>query len=550
MDSLTDVQYVQQKIAALKTEHQEFLPLWREIAEKQAPTRGRFLETKQKRAGEKKYAKILNNVAGRALRDATSGIFAGTASKATKWFTLETFNPELMRLDAVRTWIYQAEESMRAVLGDSNFYSEYPVCITELLLFGTSAMSQLPSDTTITRFHTHTIGSYLIANNSEGVVDTIVYTTPLTPRQILQKYPETTPEQLRTPAMQMSAQTYEVSQLVEPNPNYNPDKLLPEFKRFRSIHFLHGVNDTEAILRKSGFDKFPTYVVRWSVADDYAFGVDCPGMVALSDVNSLQQREKDKAKAIDRHVRPKLKGPASLSGMKLNDKESDIVIYDADNSREGLSPIFQVDPRIQEMRQDIEAIEQAVLQSYFVDLFRAISSMQGIQPRNQLELSQRNAEALLLLGPVLERVQRELLSNVLATTFSMCMEANVFSEMPPELEDGALNIRFISSLAQAQRSQDLAALGDFTQFAGAVASALPYVADKIDGDANIDLYTNLRGVNPLVNRDQEAVGKIREAQAQAAQQARQLENEQKAASANVQNASAEKARAEISGQAG
>lgn len=543
MDS--KLQLIELKLGSLKSEYDDFVALWREIATTQAPTRGRFLNEKRKQ-GDKKYARILNNTAGRALRDATSGIFAGTASPSTKWFTLETFNPELMRLDAVRRWVFSAEETVRAVLRDSNFYSEYPNTISELLLFGTAALTQVPSFDSITRFYTHTIGTYYIGVNNEGVVDTIALIRKMTARQMAQQFgKEKIPAQLRTEQSQTAKTTYEVIQFIEPNEQYDPKKLESKYKKFASTWFVRGYPEAEAVLRESGFDKFPTYVPRWSVADEYAFGVDCPGMVALSDVNSLQQRERDKAKAIDRHIRPKLKGPSILAGMKLNDKDGDLIAYDNENSREGLSPIYQVDPRINEMRQDIQAYENAVLQAYFVDLFRAISSMQGVQPRNQLELSQRNAEALLLLGPVLERVQRELLSNVLTTTFAMCLEAKLFPEMPPELENGALNIRFISSLAQAQRSQDLAALGDYTQFALSVGQALPYTADKTDGDALLDMYVNLRGVNPMVARDQKQVGEMRQAQAQQAQQSQQLQAEQQMASANVQNATAEKARSEI-----
>lgn len=543
MDS--KLQLIELKLGSLKSEYDDFVALWREIALMQAPTRGRFLNEERKQ-GEKKYTKILNNTAGRALRDATSGIFAGTASPSTKWFTLETSNLELMRVDAVRRWVFSAEETVRAVLRDSNFYSEYPNAISELLLFGTTALTQMPSFESVTRFYTHTIGTYYIGVNDEGVVDTIALIRKMTARQMgLQFGKDKIPAALRTQQSQVAKTTYEVIQFIEPNEAYDAKKLEAKYKKFASTWFVRGFSESEAILRESGFDRFPTYVPRWSVADEYAFGVDCPGMVALSDVNSLQQRERDKAKAIDRHIRPKLKGPTVLAGMKLNDKDGDLVTYDNENSREGLSPIYQVDPRINEMRQDIQSYENAVLQAYFVDLFRAISSMQGVQPRNQLELSQRNAEALLLLGPVLERVQRELLSNVLTATFAICMENKLFAEMPPELENGALNIRFISSLAQAQRSQDLAALGDYAQFALGIGQALPYTSDKTDGDALLDLYVNLRGVNPMVARDQEQVGQMRQAAAQQAQQAQQLQAEQQMASANVQNATAEKARSEI-----
>jgi hypothetical protein len=538
------IQYCDERISSLKTEYDEFVPQWRELAQELAPTRGRFLQEKRV-LGQKKYTKILNNTAGRALRDASAGIFAGTVNPYTKWFSFETSNPELMRIGAVRRWIHAAEEIVRAVLRDSNFYTEYPTSLSELLLFGTSALTQLSDFETVTRFYCHTIGTYHIGTNNYGDVDTFAVIKRMTARQLKQEFgEENLPKALLADPIQKSNAVHEVVQLVEPNPQADPRKLDAKFKPFRSIHYMRG---HQHILRESGFDRFPTYVLRWATADEYAFGMDSPGMVALSDVKSLQQREKDKAKAIDRHVRPKLKGPTALAGMKLNDKEGDLVLYDSENSREGLSPIYQVDPRIQEMRQDIEGIEQAVKQAFFVDLFRAISSMQGVQPRNQLELSQRNAEALLLLGPVLQRVQRELLSRVVANTFAICMEADpaIMPEMPAELEGGALNIQFISSLAQAQRAQDLSALTDFAAFSSQVAAASPSAAAKIDTDAVLDLFGTLRGVNPMVMRDQEEVGQIRQAEAQAMQQQQALQAETQMASANVQNATAEKARADI-----
>lgn len=539
----TKLQYLDRRVQSLKGEYDEFVALWRDIAYWQAPTRGRFLEEKKKQ-GDSKYKHILNNVAGRALRDATSGIYAGTASPSTKWFTLETNDPSLMRLDTVRRYVYQVEEIIRNILRESNFYSEYPTSIAELLLFGTSSLSQTFDFETVTRFYTHTIGTYYIGTNNKGQVDTFVLHRRMTARQIEQEFPDNVPPALRTPDSLMSRTTHQVVQLIEPNKNYDPKKLEARFKRYSSTWYIKGQPEQYAILRESGFDRFPTYVLRWTTADEYAWGVDSPGMVAQSDIKSLQTQERNKAKAIERQVRPKLQGPSAIAGLKLNDKDGDTVAFDADHPNGGLRPIWQVDPRIQEMTADIQRYEQAILQAYFVDLFRAISSMQGVQPRNQLELSQRNAEALLLLGPVLERVQRELLSQVLETTFALAMENNIFPEMPAELEGGALQIRFISSLAQAQRSQDLSALGDFTQFAGAVASALPYVADKIDGDFILDSYVNLRGTNPAVVRDQETTDQIRQQNAQAAQQQAQLEQQNLQASANVQNASAAKMTAE------
>lgn len=543
MDSKLD--RIKRRYSSMKAEYDDFVLRWRDIAKWQAPFRGRFLQgNSDKKLDKRTYNHILNNRAGNALRDAVGGITAGTASPSTKWFTSETPDPNLMRIGRVQKWVYQAEKTVAALLRESNFYSEYPVAVAELLLFSTTALIQQDDFEFFTRFQTPTIGSYLIGKNSKGEIDTIAITHRFTGRELLEKFEKEKVRKISPISSDFMDQSFDIVQFIEPNPAYELNALRSDKKRFLSTWYRKDSTDDNAILRESGFDRFPAYVLRWALAEGYSWGVDSPGMVAQPDVRSLQQREKDKAKAIDRHVRPKLKGPTSLAGLKLGDKSGDVIVYDTDSSREGLSPIYQVDPRINEMRQDIQFIEAAINEAYFVDLFKAISSMKGVQPRNQLELSQRNAEALLLLGPVLERVQRELLAPVVETTFQRALEEGVIPPPPPELENGAIEVRFISSLAQAQRSQDLSALGDYTQFAGAVAQALPYVQDKVDGDAILDLFVNLRGVNPAVNRDQEQVSEIRQQRAQSVQEQQQAELDQSQATTEVQRASANKIRSE------
>jgi hypothetical protein len=52
--------------------------------------------------------------------------------------------------------------------------------------------------------------------------------------------------------------------------------------------------------------------------------------------------------------------------------------------------------------------------------------MQGVQPRNEREIIERNEERLLMLGPPLERIQRELLSMLIDRTFNQAIRADIF----------------------------------------------------------------------------------------------------------------------------
>ena len=158
-----------------------------------------------------------------------------------------------------------------------------------------------------------------------------------------------------------------------------------------------------------------------------------------------------------------------------------------------------VNPQLNELMLDIDKVERRIDKAYFVDLFNAISSMEGVQPRNQEELLQRNQERLLQLGPVLERVHGEFLSKMIDRVFNQMVRADLVPPAPPEMQGQELDIRFISSLAMAQRSVVVGDIERLAQFVGGLAGAgFPTAVDKFDADQAIDEYANAIGVPPKI----------------------------------------------------
>ncbi|NIV38373.1 MAG: phage tail protein, partial [Anaerolineae bacterium] len=115
-----------------------------------------------------------------------------------------------------------------------------------------------------------------------------------------------------------------------------------------------------------------------------------------------------KAQAVEKMNNPPLQGPPSLQHVPVSSLAGGLTLFQgADTQGSGLRPIFEVRPPVQEMRFDIKEIQDRVDQAFMVDLFMAISTQQGVQPKNQLELMQVNEERLLQMGPVLERIHNE-----------------------------------------------------------------------------------------------------------------------------------------------
>ena len=522
----TSVEYLNKLLAQYRTERQSFITHYQDLQEFISPHRGRFF-LQDRNKGTKRHQSIINSVATQALRVATAGMLNGTMSPSRPWFSLETFNPDLMESQDVREWLHKVEIIIRTILNESNFYNMAPVFLRELLLFGTSCMTHVNDFEHVARFYTHTAGSYFLAQNDRLVIDTLVREYEWPAIQIIKQFGlEKVSLEIKTAYDRGNYGSYfPLIHFIQPNSNFKDSSPFGIDKAFISCYYEprnYGVNENK-FLSKGGFDKFPAYVVRWDVTEGDIYGIDCPAMTALGDVKQLQIEEKQKAIAIQKMVNPPLSGPPNVKNVSVSGLPGALVIYDGDSQKQKLEPIYKVDPRLQELRVDMEAVEKRIEKAFFNDLFFAITQMEGIQPRNELDLTQRNEERLTQLGPVLESLQGNFSSLVIDRIFDQTIKANILPPAPPELEGSPLRVRFISTLAMAQRAvvtQDIERLSVFTS---GLAEVWPQVVDKIDADQAIDEYSRAIGIPPKVVRSDEDVEVIREQRAEQEEQQRALE---------------------------
>ena len=172
---------------SLELERSSFISHWRELADYNAPRRGRFERTDRNR-GEKKNTKIINSVAGQALKTLSSGMMAGITSPARPWFRLATHDRQMMDSTEVKVWLSDVEKIMREIFAQSNLYEVLPILYRELGLFGTSAMSVMEDFDDVIRCYHHPIGEYSIAINDRYEVDTFYSVIDMSVCQIVQKW--------------------------------------------------------------------------------------------------------------------------------------------------------------------------------------------------------------------------------------------------------------------------------------------------------------------------------------------------------------------------
>ena len=486
--------YFSKRLSAMKMERESFDPHYKELQQFIKPRRGRFF-SQDRNKGEKKHQSIINSKATQSHQIARAGMYAGIMSPARPWLKLRTFNRDLMEFGPVKLWLEQVEKLMLQIFNSGNLYNMAPVMIGELLLFGTGCMLHEDDFEDVARFYTLTAGSYWISQNARYEVDTLAREFEMTAGQMLERF--------EMDKLSISVQNeiktgkldgwHKIVHFIEPNPHHDPDRsILPSYKKFRSKYYDPG-DVAKTFLSQSGFDMFPAYCPRWDVTGEDIYGTDCPAMTALGDIKGLQIEEKRKGQAIDKMVNPPLSGPSALRNVNVSSLPGGLTIYSG-NPNQRLSPIYQVNPNLLDLREDMAQVEMRIDKAFFVDMFLAISNMAGIQPKNQLELSQRDRERLLQLGPTLQRFHGEFLEKLVDRTFFQMDKARILPELPEELDGQPLEVEFISSLASAQKQVATEGIERTMAFAaGLMQSGFPEVRHKIDAMQVLDEFSNAVG---------------------------------------------------------
>ncbi len=524
---------VDQRMAQLKNERARgWETNWRDLSDFIEPRTGRW-NLSDANEGQRRDQKIINSTATYSARVLEAGMMSGITSPGRPWFKFATPDPGLMEFGPVKIWMHQAEIAMREVFVKSNLYNVLPTTYGEEGIFGSAAMVAMPDERDLVRFYPFTVGSYYLANSSRNQVDTIYREFRMTARQLIQQFgKEGVSQTVRNMADNNSEAWIDVCHAMEPREVRERGRMDNKNMPYQSVCWEKG-GDADKVLRESGFRDFPGMAPRWKVNGEDVYGSG-PGALAIGDIKALQLMERRKAEMIEKGVRPPMTAPESLRNQKASIVPGDITYVNIQQGMQGFMPTYEVDPNwLNGLRSEIVAHEDRINTAFFVDLFLMIAQMDTV--RTATEIAARKEEKMLMLGPVLERLNDELLDPLIDRTFGLMLEQSapiwaglapgkpVLPPPPQELAGIDLRVEYISILAQAQKALGVSSIERTLGFAGNLAGMDPSVLDKLDMDQAMDEYASNIGAPPTILRSDEQVAQIRQARAQAQQQQAQTE---------------------------
>ncbi len=521
-------QQLNKQLSQLKAERLSFEPHWRELSDFTRPRSTRFTASEVNR-GDRRNSKIIDPAAVMAARTLSSGMMSGITSPARPWFRLATPDRDLMDYGPVKLWLETVEQRMNEVFNRSNLYQSLPLMYEDLGTFATGAMAVVADPQRVIRTVPFPTGSFYIANGADLSVDTAVREFSMTVRQVITEFGMDAVSD--TVKSQWNSGQYgewvNVVHAVYPNLDRQTGKLEAKHKAYKSVYYEANSTD-DKLLRESGYDEFPIMAPRWEVNGEDVYGSSCPGMVALGSVKALQLLQRRKAQMIDKITNPPLQAPASIKSQRISTIPGGINYLPMADVNNQIKPLFQIPANgTNGLLEDIQDTRQIIDHAYFVDLFRM---MQTVNTRSMPveAVAEMREEKLLMLGPVLQRLDSELLDKLINRTFSVMAENNLLPVPPDEMQGMQLKVEYISVMAQAQKAIGVSSIERFIGFTSGIGQFSPDALDKINVDETIDAYAASIGVPPSVVATNEQVAQIREQRAQQQAMAQQMQMAQAA----------------------
>jgi hypothetical protein len=501
----------------LKSQRQNWESHWQEVADYMQPRKADVTKTRSK--GDKRTELIFDSSPLQSVELLAASLHGMMTNPSTPWFSLKFKNDGMEGEDEAKEWLESTTEIMYSVFNKSNFQQEIFELYHDLITFGTAAMFIEEDDEDDLKFSTRHINEMYISENEKGRIDTVFRKFRISARAAIQKF-KTVSTNIAVIAKKDPYEEVEILHAVYPRSDFNPVKQDKENMPFESVYLDADSGDELSV---SGFKEFPFVVPRYLKASHEIYGRS-PAMTALPDVKMLNEMSKVIIKSAQKQVDPPLLVPDDGFMLPVRTVPGGLNFYRA-GTRDRIEPLNigannTLGLNMEEQRRN------SIRNAFYVNQLQ----MQDGPQMTATEVIQRNEEKMRLLGPVLGRLQSELLKPLIDRSFAILMRKNLFPNPPEFLSGQDIEIEYVSPLAKAQKSTELSSIMRAVEILGSLSNVAP-VFDHINMDKLVRHLTSIVGVPQKILKPQAELNAERQEAAAQAEQQQQMQQMQQVAQA-------------------
>ena len=501
----------------LKTQRQNWESHWQEVADYMQPRKADV--TKSRSKGDKRTELIFDGSPLQSVELLSASLHGMLTNPSTPWFSLKFKDQGMEGEDEAKAWLESATEVMYSAFNQSNFQQEIFELYHDLITFGTAAMFIEEDDEDNLKFSTRHINEIYISENDKGRIDTVFRKFRISARAAIQKFGNVSTH-IAVTAKKDPYEEVDILHAVYPRSDFNPAKQDKENMPFESIYMDADSGDELSV---SGFKEFPFVVPRYLKASHEIYGRS-PAMTALPDVKMLNEMSKTTIKSAQKQVDPPLLVPDDGFILPVRTVPGGLNFYRS-GTRDRIEPLniganTPLGLNMEEQRRD------SIRNAFYVNQLM----MQNGPQMTATEVIQRNEEKMRLLGPVLGRLQSELLKPLIDRVFAILLRNNMLPQAPEFLSGRDIEIEYVSPLAKAQKSSELQSIMRAIEILGSLANVAP-VFDYVNFDNLVKHLADIVGVPQKILKSQSQVNAERQQAAQQRDQMQQMQQLQQVAKA-------------------
>jgi len=455
----------------------------------------------------------------------SSGLLSGAMHSlliplGARWFELQFENPALNDIKPAVEWLDAAEKRMYAALGapEANFHAQMAETFTDIVNFGTGSIfiDDVPSKGV--QFSARPLQELYLAQDPTGRIDTIVRIFKLTARQAVSLWGDKVRSAKRTLEGKNTEDKAEYIHIILPNDDHVIGNLDNSGKKWASF-FLSEAD--RAIVDEGGYNELPMPTPRWKVEPGEVYGRG-PGGDGICDAKMLNEMVKVTLSAAQMAVFPPyiVDSQAVLPGDLSFIPKS---VISVDSNMSSMKPAIQSLPfhgNLSITEAMIASTRKSVQEAFLHQLVEMIRDPR-MTATQVLELS---AQMMRHQGPILGRMQTELLEPIVERVYAIESRAGRLPEEPPEIAGQPLRINYVSPVARAQQTSDARAIIDFATHVSNLAQVEPEVLDIVDFDRGARELADALGVPSVMMRDARQVAVRREARARMAEEEKEQQD--------------------------
>jgi len=485
--------------------------------------------------GQKLTGNVYDGTPISALNLWADGMYGYLCSPNLDWFSLTLPNTiNFARTSAMRQfsgkrmddipdvaqWLNDCEAVLRSAFLRSNFYAVMPQFFRDGGSIGTAAMD-IEEDLATGRIFLTPLHfrEYCVAEDKNGMVDTLYRRYPATLRNLVQRFGLDVLKKCDDQFMQK----YEdnpyseafVIHAVQPRADFDPSRIDSKAKPWASYWILEDKPDK--LLAESGYRRFPSIGWRYRKETDEVYGRS-PAWDAYAEIMLGNQEARVNLIAGQKMAEPPMVGPEDLRGMVHSGPKGWTWVESMQDLPQPLNTGITL-PYALEMR---DRTDKAIEKHFNVDFFLMLSQAAYNKVfLTATQVIQMAGEKAAVLATRTDTLNIEAFNPIIDRFWDIESDAGRLPPPPDVLAEfggASLEVDYLGPLAQAQKVMfETQGIKASIETGAQIANLFPEALDVLDGDEMMREIFKANRTPAKIMRSQDKVDALRQSRAQAAQ---------------------------------